>query len=93
MIPVGFEGSIFGCVVPAVTGASEEGGKNWDPEAPLPFTGGGWTVVGVEAPPDGGMGMFCMGVGVAEGRACGLYSVVWFGTGKGAADTAEGQLL
>lgn len=38
-------------------------------------------MVGVWAPPDGGIGLFWSGFGVADGRACGLYSVVWFGTG------------
>jgi hypothetical protein len=44
-------------------------------------------VVGVEAPPEGAIGLFCSGFGVPEGRAWGLYSVVWFGmTGAAAPD-------
>jgi hypothetical protein len=57
MIPVGFDGSTFGWVEPAVTGGRDEGGRCCVPGAP-PLVGGGWTVVGVDAPPDGGIGGF-----------------------------------
>jgi hypothetical protein len=33
-------------------------------------------VVGVAGPPEGAIGLFCKGLGVDDGRAWGLYSVV-----------------